>query len=142
MLRNIPEKISPELLYTLARMGHGDRIVIGDGNFPGYTLNSTVIHADGHTVAGMMDAILKLMPLDPYNPWQIGLMETVGDDPEPPVWSEFAEIAERSYPGHTVKHFERFEFYEQVKKCFAVVATTDTALYGNIILTKGIVIPE
>ena len=34
MLKGIPKILSPELLKVLCEMGHSDRIVIGDGNFP------------------------------------------------------------------------------------------------------------
>lgn len=66
MLKGIPSVISPELLKILAEMGHGDEIVIGDGNFPGTSLNERCVRCDGHGVPEMLEAILKLMPLDTY----------------------------------------------------------------------------
>ncbi|AKK11950.1 RbsD/FucU family protein [Corynebacterium uterequi] len=142
MLKNIPQNLSPDLLYVLARMGHGDEIVIADGNFPADSVNSTVVRADGHGVPAIMESILQLMPLDPYSEWQVGLMSTVDGDPTPEIWATFTDLADAAYPGHTVKFFERFEFYERARTSFAVVATSETALYGNVILKKGVVIPD
>lgn len=142
MLRNIPAILSPELVATLMKMGHGDEIVLGDANFPGYTNNDTVIRADGHGVPQLLDAILTLMPLDRYNPWQVGLMATVEGDPRPPVWDVYEKII-RSHEGdYTTHFFERFEFYQHTPQASAVVLTGETALYGNIILKKGVIVPE
>ena len=70
MLKNIPPILSPELLKVLAEMGHGDRICIGDGNFPGASMakpnNCVFLRADGHGVPELLDAILQVIPLDEY----------------------------------------------------------------------------
>ena len=92
MLKNISPVISPELLYTLASMGHGDEIVLADANFPSESTNDTVIRADGITIPVLLDAILNLIPLDRYNEWQIALMEPVPGDEAPEVWNEYARI--------------------------------------------------
>ena len=47
MLKNIPKIVLPELIKTLSEMGHGDEIVIADGNFPAETFGKRVIRADG-----------------------------------------------------------------------------------------------
>jgi len=33
-LIGMPSVISPELLYAMAKMGHGETMVLGDSNFP------------------------------------------------------------------------------------------------------------
>ena len=141
MLKNISPIISPELLKTLCEMGHGDEIVIGDGNFPSKTMNSRVIRADGHGGAELLEAILALFPLDTYAESNMMLMEVVPGDPvETPIWDEYKNIAGKFEPGNVrVENIERFAFYERAKKAFAVVATGEKALYANLIIKKGVI---
>ena len=142
MLKGIPSILSPELLKILMEMGHGDTLVIGDGNFPAASIakNSILVRLDGHGVPEILDAILQLVPLDPYIEAPVSLMEVVPGDPvETPIWDDYARIVEKYEPGTKIGHIERFQFYEVAKKAFAVVATGETALYANIILQKGVV---
>lgn len=137
MLKGIPNIISPDLLKILAEMGHGDEIVIGDGNFPGQSIGKRVVRCDGHGVPELLSAILKLFPLDTYqNP--VFIMEKVaGDTVETPIWDEYAEII-KPYTDEKMVQIERFAFYERAKKAYAVVMTGESALYANIILKKGV----
>ena len=142
MLKGIPSILSPELLKILMEMGHGDTIVLGDGNFPAASIakNSQLVRLDGHGVPEVLDAILQLFPLDPYVEAPVSLMEVVPGDPvETPIWDEYARIVEKHEPATKIGHIERFQFYEVAKKAYAVVATGETALYANIILQKGVV---
>lgn len=145
MLKGIPSIISPELLKVLAEMGHSDRICIGDGNFPAETMgkNAKVIRCDGHGVPELLDAILQIFPLDTYVEKPASLMEVMpGDKVETPIWDEYAKIiAKHDERGKkAIGNIERFAFYEEAKKCYAVIATGETALYANIILQKGVVV--
>ena len=140
MLKGIPKILSPELLKILCEMGHGDELTIGDGNFPGHTNAKIEIRMDGHGVPEILDAILKVMPLDTYVAHPVMLMAKVsGDTVETPIWDEFAKIIEKHQPGTKIRHVERFSFYDEAKKCYAVVSTGETALYANVILQKGVV---
>ena len=142
MLKGIPSILPPELLKILMEMGHGDTIAIGDGNFPHASIakNSILVRLDGHGAVEVLDAILTLFPLDTYVDAPVSLMEVVpGDNVETPIWDEFAQIVEKHQPGAKIRQIERFEFYETAKKCYAVVATGETALYANVILQKGVV---
>ena len=142
MLKGIPSLLSPELLKVLMEMGHGDTLVIGDGNFPHASIagDSPLIRLDGHGCAEVLDAILTLFPLDTYVDAPVSLMEVVpGDNVETPIWDEFAKIVEKHQPGTKIRHVERFSFYDEAKKCYAVVSTGETALYANVILQKGVV---
>lgn len=142
MLKGIPNLLSPELLKILMEMGHGDRIVIGDGNFPHASIakDSILVRMDGHGVCDILDAILTLMPLDTYVDTPVSLMEVVpGDNVETPIWDEYAKIVEKHQPGTKIGHIERFQFYEEARRCYAVVASGESALYANIILQKGVV---
>ncbi len=138
MLKGIPSIISPELLKILAEMGHGDEIVIGDGNFPGQRINERCVRCDGHGVPEILEAILKIFPLDTYQK-PVYLMEKVpGDTVETPIWDTYAEII-KPHTDEKMENIERFAFYERAKNAYAVVMSGESALYANIILKKGVV---
>jgi len=141
MLYGISPLISPELLKVLAEMGHGDEIVLADGNFPAASHTARLIRCDGHGVPVLLDAILKLFPLDPYVEHPAALMQVVpGDTAETPIWDEYRTIIE-SHTGiaEPFEQVERFAFYERAKKAYAIVATGEGALYANLILKKGVI---
>ncbi len=139
MLKGIPPILSPELLKILMEMGHGDEIVIGDGNFPAASLAKRLVRLDGHGVPEILDAVLALMPLDTYVAEPAALMATTQGDPEPEIWKTYEQIVEKREPGKKIGFEERFAFYERTKKAYAVIATGETAVYANIILKKGVV---
>lgn len=144
MLKGIPKIISPELLKVLCEMGHSDTIVIADGNFPAESMgkNAKVIRCDGHGGAELLDAILQLFPLDTYVKKPVSLMEVVqGDNVETPIWDEYKNIIAKydDRGADTVANIERFAFYEEAKKAYAIIATGESALYANVILQKGVI---
>lgn len=138
MLKGIPAIIPPELLKILAEMGHGDEIVIGDGNFPGQSIGKRVVRCDGHGVPEILAAILKLFPLDTYQKPAYIMEKVAGDTVETPIWDEYAKII-KPYTDEKMEQIERFKFYERAKNAYAVVMTGESALYANIILKKGVV---
>lgn len=144
MLKGIPSILSPELLCALSQMGHGDELVIADGNFPCHSVekNSIVIHADGHGVPEILDAVLQVLPLDTYTEKPVGLMEVVkGDNVETPIWDKYNELLEKHEPSHhDIEYIERFAFYERAKGAYLIIATSEQALYANILLKKGVVV--
>ena len=142
MLKGIPSILTPELLKVLMEMGHGDELVIADGNFPKFGHPSQVIRCDGHGVPELLDAILKFMPLDKYVDYPVILMEVLPNDPVVPViWDEYKSLINKhGNEGEAVLPINKFEFYERAKKAYAVVTTSESALYANIILKKGVVI--
>lgn len=145
MLKGIPAILSPELLKSLCEMGHSDRLVISDGNFPAESMgkNCKVIRMDGHGVPEILEAILKVFPLDTYVDKPVNLMEKVpGDKVETPIWEEFAKIIEANDERgrKIIGNIERFAFYEEAKSSYLIIATSEKALYANIILQKGVVI--
>jgi L-fucose mutarotase len=140
MLKGISKVLSPELLKILMEMGHGDELVIGDGNFPAASVGRRVVRLDGHGVPEILRAILKLFPLDTYVKAPVALMQVVPGDPVVPViWDEYKAIALSEGGTGAFEYVERFEFYERAKKAYAVVATGEAALYANVILKKGVV---
>ncbi len=145
MLKGIPKILSPELLKVLCEMGHSDRLVISDGNFPAESMgkDAIVIRCDGHGVPELLDAILQVFPLDTYVDHPVNLMEVMPGDPvKTPIWDTYKEIVTKhdSRGSKTVGNIERFAFYEEAKTAYAIIATGEAALYANIMLQKGVVI--
>ena len=140
MLKGISKIISPELLKILCEMGHGDEIVIADGNFPSENYGRRVVRADACGGEAMLEAVLRLIPLDTYAEDNFALMALSGNDTEiPPIWSAYDAIAEQNDPNVRKVCMERFAFYERAKSAYAVIATGEGAIYANIILKKGVV---
>ena len=145
MLKGIPKILSPELLKVLAEMGHSDRLVISDGNFPAESMgkNGIVIRMDGHGVPEVLDAILKVFPLDTYVEQPVNLMEVMaGDTVETPIWDTYKEIVGKydQRGEKAVGNIERFRFYEEAKTAYCIIATSESALYANVMLQKGVVV--
>ncbi len=144
MLKGIPSILSPELLKILMEMGHGDEIVIADGNFPAAAIAQRLVRLDGHGVPEILRAVMQLFPLDSYTEKPVALMSVVPGDPvEPTIWNTYEDIIKAQEPERCkIEFVERFAFYERAKKAYAVIATGETAIYANIILKKGVVVPE
>ena len=146
MLKGIPKIISPELLKVLSEMGHSDRIVIADGNFPAESMgkNAIVIRADGHGIPELLDAILTVFPLDTYTDKPAVLMQLMDRDVgrvETPIWDEYKKIIAKhdDRGAEALGNIDRFDFYEEAKKCYAIIATGESAIYANIMLQKGVI---
>ena len=122
-------------------MGHGDEIVIADGNFPSVTCAQRLVRSDGHGAAPILEAILDLFPLDDYVDNPVVMMSVVPGDstPTPPIWETFNRILQdHGQKPNKVEFVDRDGFYKRSKEAFAVVATGESALYANIILKKGV----
>ena len=144
MLKGIPKILSPELLKVLCEMGHSDRIVLADGNFPAQSMgkNAIVIRADGHGTCELLEAILEVFPLDTYVEKPVSLMEVMkGDTVETPIWKDYERIVSSADTrgANAIGTVERFAFYEQAKTAYAIIATGESALYANVMLQKGVV---
>lgn len=142
MLKKIPSILSPELLKTMMEMGHGDELVLGDGNYFVGGHAERVIRADGLGIPALLDAILEFFPLDPYVDNPVVLMEVApGDSVKTPIWDDYRKIVEKHEPERAnIEHMERFAFYERARKAHTTITTGEKALYANIILKKGVVI--
>ena len=145
MLKGIPRILPPELLKVLCEMGHSDRICIADANFPAESVgkNSVVIRMDGHSAVEVLDAILTLMPLDAYIEKPVTLMELMERDKgriETPIWDSYKETVSKHDPrgAEAVGNIDRFDFYDEARECYAIVATGESAVYANLILQKGV----
>ena len=124
----------------MARMGHGDELVLADAHFPGESTGKRIVRADGLRIADLLEAIMPLFELDSYVPHPLVMMEPVpGDNLDPAVEASYMERIGKMLPDvPPVKRIDRFAFYERAGKAFAVVMTGETSKYGNIILVKGV----
>ena len=138
MLKGISPVVSPDLLKTLAEMGHGDEIVFSDAHFPANKFareGAVLLRADGIAADKLLAGVIPLLELDSYAT-PVVMMEAVsGDALDPEV--EKAYRAALGYDGK-VERMERFAFYERAKKAYAIVLTGETRKYGNVILKKGV----
>lgn len=141
MLKGIPTILGPELLKILMEMGHGDELVVADGNFPGASHAQRLVRCDGHGVPPLLDAILQLFPLDTYVKQPAALMAVVpGDKYKPEIWLTYKKIVQKHEPHFSdFEMVERFAFYDRARKAYAIVATGESARYANIILKKGVI---
>jgi L-fucose mutarotase len=139
MLKGINNLLSPELLKLLMEMGHGDELVLGDGNFPAASHAQRLVRADGHTISAMLDALLPLFPLDYAVDFTAVLMDSRGT--EPAVWKTYKEKL-GAYPDGDKQFLilSKPEFYDRAKKAYCIVATGETERFANLILRKGIII--
>jgi L-fucose mutarotase len=143
MLRGLDPILSPDLLYMLRAMGHGDTIAIVDGNFPGLTMAKRLVRLDAHPATSVVEAVLRIMPLDDFVPDPAQVMEVVGDRAaRPPIIDEFQDIITRVSDNPVqVSPVERFGFYDLCRAAHGIVQTGESRLYGNIILKKGVIRP-
>ena len=141
MLKGISPVISPDLMKVIMEMGHGDELVIADGNFPSASIARRLVRADGLGCLVLLDAILSLFPLDEYVDKPVALMAVVpGDLYQPLIWTDYREIIQKHQIAFTdFDYVERFAFYERARNAYAVLATSEMALYANIILKKGVI---
>jgi L-fucose mutarotase len=139
MLKGIHPAISPDLLKTLAEMGHGDEIVLADAHFPGHSMNGRVLRADGLAATALLSGILPLFELDAYAPPLVMMSAVPGDTLDPAVEEKYLAAIRAVCPDAPApERIDRFAFYDRAKSAYAVVMTGETAKYGNLILKKGV----
>jgi len=138
MLKNIPSIISPELMKALMEMGHGDEIVLTDGNYPSASAGPPVIRANGHGIPELLSAILSFFPLDTDSEDNVIFMKP-NQGKNPPIWFKYDEILKKSKEIYSTQELERFKFYHRASHSYCIVASSEKALYANIILKKGVV---
>ena len=143
MLKNIPPILSPELLKVLCEMGHGDEIILADGNFPAESIgkDAIVVRADGHGTVELLEAIQQFLPLDQYVEKPVALMKVVDGDPcKSTIWDSYKQkLNESGNDPAKIEMVERFAFYERAHHAYAIIATGESAIYANVLLKKGVV---
>jgi L-fucose mutarotase len=142
MLKGLNPLLSPDLLKVLCSMGHGDEIAIVDGNYPADTDAKRLVRMDGHSATDLLDAILSVMPLDELVP-DSAFRPAAHLDPKrmEPIFEDFEKIIKKWEPERHVTPLVGAEFYNRVKGCYAIVASGERRLYGNIVLKKGVIHP-
>ncbi|KAA9002793.1 L-fucose mutarotase [Affinibrenneria salicis] len=138
MLKNISPLISPQLLKTLAEMGHGDEIIFADAHFPAHSLGPQVIRADGLAVSDLLAAVIPLFELDSYAPPLVMMAPVAGDSLDPDVERRYRQALFQERGGPPIERIDRFAFYQRAARAFAIVLCGERAKYGNILLKKGV----
>ena len=139
MLKGISPYLSPDLLKTLAEMGHGDEIILADAHFPGHTFCQRVLRADGVRISTLLDAIIPVFELDSYAPPLVMMQVVAGDTLDPQVEIDYLQAIRRHDPkAPAPERIDRFAFYDRAKKAYAVLMTGELRKYGNILLKKGV----
>lgn len=140
MLIGIPAILGPDLLFTLRSMGHGDEIALVDANYPAQEHARRLVRADGHGILALLDAILTVMPLDRSVPQSL-MRASLNNDPAQsgPFHRDFDAACARLAPGHTVTPLSGADLYPRIRAAHTIVATSEPALFANVILRKGVV---
>ncbi len=142
MLKTISPLLSPQLLKTLAEMGHGDEIIFSDAHFPAHAIGKDggplVIHADGLSVSALLAATIPLFELDSYAPPLVMMAAVAGDTLDASVEKRYLHALLGSQEALPVERIDRFAFYQRAQQAYAIVITGETAKYGNILLKKGV----
>ena len=141
MLKNIPPLMPPELMKILMEMGHGDELLLCDGNYPKFGCPERCVRMDGHGISEILEMILHFFPLDPYVEHPTILMAVLAGDPyKPEIWDAYRAIGYANEKnGLREEAVEKPAFYERGTRCYACVATSEKALYANVILKKGVI---
>ena len=144
MLKGISPYLSPELLSILAKMGHGDELVLADAHFPGHSQGPEVVRADGISIGKLLDGIMPLFELDAYQTPLIMMKNEPGDVHDPEIAQRYLSVVAR----HTrqtvaIEYMKRADFYVRARSAFAIVMTGEMRKYGNLIVKKGVIpVPE
>lgn len=141
MLKGIPPCISPDLIKIMMEMGHDDELILADANFPAASNATRLIRYDGIKIPELLEAILLFFPLDDYKPKPVTLMSvTRGQNVKPVIWNQYRDIIKKHDKNFTAfDYMDRTDFYERARKAYAIVATSETAYFANIILKKGVI---
>lgn len=142
MLKGIDPLLGPELLAVLRTMGHGDEIAVVDGNYPAETDAKRLVRMDGHDAPRIVEAILSVMPVDEFVSEAVFRPAAGGDAKRmEPVFSDFEKVLKQYEPTQKISVLVGSDFYNRVKSCYAIVASGERRLYGNLILRKGVIHP-
>jgi L-fucose mutarotase len=138
MLIGLDILLNADILYVLRAMGHGDDVAIVDATFPAESHARKLIRSEGADMTRMLKAVLSVLPIDQDEPEAIAAMQVIGKlDEVLPIHTEIEALAAKRLAGGNLVRLERFQFYERVRRSFAVIATGELRDYGNVILRKG-----
>ena len=143
MLKGLDPLLSPELLRVLRAMGHGDEIAVVDGNYPAEEHAKRLVRLDGHGAPRILDAILSVLPVDDLVPEAIWRPAAYNDPQRMElVFEDFTAVVLKHEPNHKIVPLVGDAFYSKVKNAFAIVASGEPRLYGNIVIRKGVIYPK
>jgi L-fucose mutarotase len=143
MLIGLPAILGPDLLYTLRSMGHGDEIALVDGNYPAQDHARRLVRADGHGVLALLEAILRVLPLDRSTPNAIFRASAENDPAKTDlIHQQIESCCHQFAPGFAPLALNGDALYPRIRAAHTIVATSESALYANVILRKGVILPQ
>jgi L-fucose mutarotase len=148
MLIDIDPLLSPDLLWVLAAMGHGDDLALVDSNFPAETIarrtiSGRVVRLPTVSMARAAKAIFSILPVDTFVPDPVRRIEVVGSPDEVlPVHADVLAELRKRVPDANFGRIERFAFYDTAARGFAVVQVGDPRAYGCFMIKKGVIFAE
>ena len=133
MLIGLPPLLGPDLLFALRAMGHGDEIALVDGNYPAAEHARRLIRADGIDLVSMLRAVLQVLPIEAAG------RASLNNDPAQmgAIHHEIANVCTASGQNFTLTALGGGALYPRIKSAYAIVATSETAFYANVILRKA-----
>lgn len=148
MLVGLDSVLTPDLLWVLAAMGHGDDLALVNANFPCETIarrtgSGRLVALPGLDMARIVRAVASVLPIDGFVPDPVRRMEPIGrPDEVAPVQREVLAELRRRDPRIDFVGIERFAFYEAASRAFAVVHVGDPRPFGCFLIRKGVVVAE
>lgn len=139
MLHGIDPLLGPDLLHCLRSMGHGDELAIVDGNYPADAHAKRLIRCDGHCVPDILRAVLSVLPIDDLRDSLSHAVNIDNPNKKAPIHEEMSNTVVECGVDKEISPQIPEIFYERVRNCYAIIATSESALYGNIVLRKGII---
>ncbi|MGQ0565884.1 MAG: RbsD/FucU family protein [Gemmobacter sp.] len=140
MLIGIPPLLGPDLLHALRAMGHGDEIALVDANYPAAAQARRLIRADGLALIDVLEAVLRVLPLDRDGAGAI-FRAALNNDPAEagPIHRRIDALCAERAPGFAVIPLAGSHLYPRIGAAFALVATGEMQTFANVILRKGVI---
>ena len=146
MLKGINKILTGDVLKAICDMGHGETIAIVDGNYPAMSSENKVIQLTGVNTTDVLQAIIDLFPIDiDYTEHPACIMDLTASDKarkmaDPETWEDYRKILKQKKIKTGLYKLERNVFYAEAAKSFVIIQTGEERQYGNLILTKGVVL--
>jgi L-fucose mutarotase len=141
--------LHPEILSALGSAGHLSTVLITDGNYPHQQrANRNAKFVWANFIPGVLDAVtvLKMLcDLVPVEAVTVMQPEKSGDyvlPGDPPIWADFRRVLKQhaGFAGEFIQ-LQKPEFNQQAMSndlCL-VIATAETQIWANCIVTIGVV---
>lgn len=130
--------INPDIIGLLAQCGHGDKVLIADGNYP---LDSNTGESTAKIFLGLTHGIptatqvLEVLGKTVSIENAEVMMPETGEEPD--IFSEFRQLLPAEVE---LSKLGRYEFYDACKEdnIKIAISTGEKRVYANILITIGV----